>query len=141
MFADASERSAARREIALDYIADHWQRLPVVVAARLARTVDVYGLAHLVRMDVGEEKAEWAVWAGIVMFWALAVAAVVGWLDLRRRGIGGRWWVAMPIVGVVITTVVIYGFHRLRAPAEPAIVVLAATGLVARVPLLRDSRR
>jgi 4-amino-4-deoxy-L-arabinose transferase-like glycosyltransferase len=141
MFADASERSSARREIALDYIADHWQRLPVVVAARLARTADVYGLTHLVRMDVGEEKAEWAVWAGIVMFWALAVAAVIGWLDLRRRGIGGRWWVAMPIIAVVITTVVIYGFHRLRAPAEPAIVVLAATGLVARVPFLRDSAR
>jgi len=140
MFADASERSTARREIALTYIGDHWQRLPVVVAARLAWTVDVYGLTHLVRMDVGEEKAEWAVWAGIVMFWALAVATVVGWLDLRRRDIGERWWLAMPIVGVVITTVAIYGFHRLRAPAEPAIVVLAATGLVARVPWLRDSR-
>ncbi|MFV0306194.1 MAG: ArnT family glycosyltransferase [Desertimonas sp.] len=138
-FPDASERSAARREVALSYVRHHLDRVPVVVAARLGRTLDVYGLTHLVRMDVGEEKAEWAVWTGIVMFWVLTIAAVVGWLDRRRRQVAARWWLAVPIVAVLVTTVAIYGFHRLRAPAEPAIVVLAAVGVVAVAGRLRNS--
>ncbi len=76
---DASQRSTERRDAALDYVADHADRLPVVVAARFGRLLDVYGLGSLVSFDVGEEKARWAVWAGIVAWWLLAVAAVVGW--------------------------------------------------------------
>ncbi len=40
--------------------------LPVVDDRPARRLVDLYGLDTLVRLDVGEEKAEWAVWAGIV---------------------------------------------------------------------------
>lgn len=140
-FPDASERSAARRRVAMAYVGDHLGRVPVVVIARLARVVDLYGLTDLVAMDTGEEKAAWAVWTGIVMFWLLAVAAVVGWLDLRRRRLEPRVWLAVPIVGLAVTTALIYGFHRLRAPAEPAIVVLAAAGVVAMTQRLRDSVR
>jgi hypothetical protein len=32
---------------------------------------------------------------------------------------------------VVVATVLFYGAHRIRAPAEPVVVVLAATGLLA----------
>ena len=39
----------------------------------------------------------------------------------------------MPLAAVLITTVLFYGAHRIRAPAEPAIVVLAAAGIVAVV--------
>lgn len=140
-FPDASERSEARREVAVTYIGDHLDRVPIVVVARLARVADLYGLRDLVAMDTGEEKAAWAVWTGIAMFWLLAVAAVVGWLDLRRRGVAMRAWIAVPIVAVVVTAALIYGFHRLRAPTEPAIVVLAAVGVVASSDRLRDSAR
>lgn len=140
-YADASLRSAAQRDVALAYVRDHLERVPVVMVARLARTVDLYGLNHLVHMDVDEEKAAWAVWAGIGMFWVLAVAAVVGWRELRRRDVRARTWLAGPIGAVLVTAVLIYGFHRLRAPAEPAIVVLAAVGLSAGWDRLRDSRR
>ena len=86
---DASQRSAERRDAAIDYVTDHAGRLPVVVAARFGRLLDVYGLGSLVSLDVGEEKARWAVWAGIAAWWLLAVAAVVGWATLRRAKIGG----------------------------------------------------
>ena len=43
---DASVRSEERRDVALDYITDHPGRLPVVVAARLGRIVDLYGLTR-----------------------------------------------------------------------------------------------
>ena len=122
---------------AVDYVTDHLRRLPVVVAARVGRLLDVYGLESLVALDVGEEKAEWAVWAGIVCWWLLAAAAVVGWRALGRSGDGAaersraRWWLAVPVLTVLITTILFYGAHRIRAPAEPAIVVLAAAGVVA----------
>ncbi len=134
---DASVRSAEWRDRAVDYAGDHLGRLPVVVAARLGRLIDVYGLQSLVALDRGEEKAEWAVWAGIVAWWLLAVASIGGWVVLGRPGDGSpernraRWWLVVPIGAVLVTTVVFYGAHRIRAPAEPVVVVLAAVGVVA----------
>lgn len=134
---DASVPSLARRDQAVDYITEHFGRLPVVVLARVGRLADVYGLNSLVALDVGEEKAEWAVWAGIVCWWLAAIAGVVGWRALGRPGDGSseraraRWWLAVPILTVLITAILFYGAHRIRAPAEPAVVVLAAAGIVA----------
>ena len=81
---DASVRSAQRRDVAVDYVRDHLRRVPVVVLARVGRTLDVYGLSSLVALDRGEEKAPGVVWAGIVCWWLLAVAAIVGWRVLGR---------------------------------------------------------
>jgi 4-amino-4-deoxy-L-arabinose transferase-like glycosyltransferase len=128
---DASVRSRERRAVAVDYARDHVGRWPIVVAARLGRVVDVYGLRSLVALDRGEEKAAWAVWVGIVMWWLLAAAAVVGWVVLRRRKVAARWWLVVPLASVLITTILFYGAHRIRAPAEPVIVLLAAVGLLA----------
>ena len=131
--ADASLRSREHRELAVDYITDHAGRVPVVVLARLGRIADVYGLGSLVTLDRGEEKAGWAVWAGIVSWWVLAPAAIVGWI-VRGRSPDrpkARWWLAVPPITVLIATVVFYGAHRIRAPAEPVVVVLAATAAAA----------
>jgi 4-amino-4-deoxy-L-arabinose transferase-like glycosyltransferase len=134
---DASVRSTERRDAALDYVTDHVGRLPVVVMARLGRILDVYGLESLVALDVGEEKAEWAVWAGIVCWWLLALAAVGGWIVLGRTAGSdddrsrARWWLVVPPAAVLATTVLFYGAHRIRAPAEPVVIVLAAVAFVA----------
>lgn len=138
---DASVRSSARRELAVDYIGDHAERLPLVVVARLGRIIDVYGLESLVALDAGEEKAESAVWAGIVMWWVLAPLAVAGWLTLRRDGRSERWWLLPLPVTVLVATILFYGAHRIRAPAEPVVVVAAATGLVALARGVGRSRR
>jgi hypothetical protein len=139
---DASVRSAERRRLAFDYARENVGRIPVVVAARLGRALDVYGLGSLVALDRGEEKAAWAVWAGIVCWWVLAVAAIFGWRRLgdgeetRRR----RWWLAVPIMTVLVTTIAFYGAHRIRAPAEPAVVLLAAVAAVAGWERVRARR-
>jgi hypothetical protein len=130
---DPSDRSRMRRQAAIDYLRDHAARVPVVVVARVARALDVYGITDLVRMDVGEDKATWAVWAGIVCWWMLAVAAVIGWIETARRRLTSRWVLLVPIIAVGVTTVAFYGAHRIRAPAEPAIVVLAAIAVAARL--------
>jgi 4-amino-4-deoxy-L-arabinose transferase-like glycosyltransferase len=129
---DASLRSAERRDVAVDYVRDHLGRVPVVVLARVGRVLDLYGLGSLVALDRGEEKADWAVWAGIVCWWALAIAALFGWRrlgtdEVTRRS---RWWLAVPVLTVLLTSILFYGAHRIRAPAEPAIVLLAAVAAV-----------
>ena len=94
--------------------ADHLDRVPVVVAARLGRLLDLYGLDSLVRFDLGEEKARWAVWAGIVAWWLLAPLAVVGWILGGRDEPGRRrtrWWLTVPLAATLITAVLFYGQH------------------------------
>jgi hypothetical protein len=139
--ADGSVRSAARRELALEYVGDHLERVPIVVAGRLGRIVDLYGWESLVALDVGEEKAEWAVWIGMAMWWLLAALAVGGWWRLRADGCSARWWLLTVPATVVVTTILFYGAHRIRAPAEPVVVVLAATGLTALTGRFRRVRR
>jgi 4-amino-4-deoxy-L-arabinose transferase-like glycosyltransferase len=140
---DPSVGAGQRRHVALDYASEHLDRVPVVVAARVGRLLDVYGLDSLVALDAGEEKARWAVWAGIVTWWVLAPLAVIGWVVTGRspRRRFGRWWLLVPLVAVLITTVLFYGAHRIRAPAEPAVVVLAAAGIVALVDRIRRPTR
>ena len=72
-------------------------------------------------------------WAGIAMWWVLAVLAVLGWRLLARAGVAARWWLAVPLLTVVVTAVAFYGAHRIRAPAEPVIVVLAAVAVCAQL--------
>jgi 4-amino-4-deoxy-L-arabinose transferase-like glycosyltransferase len=123
---DASGRAVRLRHEALTYMRQHASRVPVVVAARLLRSADLYGLGDLVRFDVGEERARWASWAGIVSWWLLAPLAAVGWWRQRRRN---GWILIAPVIGVVVTTIVFYGAHRLRSPMEPVVVLCAAVAL------------
>ncbi len=129
---DASGRAVRLRREAVSYMRQHVGRVPVVVAARVLRSVDLYGLRDLVRFDVGEERARWASWAGIFMWWLLAPVAAIGWWQQRRRN---GWILIAPVVGVVVTTIVFYGAHRLRSPAEPVVVVCAAVALAGWAPI------
>lgn len=136
---DASQRSKARRDEALEYLGDHLDRIPVVVVARVGRVLDLYGWSSLVALDVGEEKARSAVWAGIACWWVLAIAAAVGWRTLSRAGVTMRWWLLVPCITVIVTTALFYGAHRIRAPAEPVVVLLAAVAAAAFVERRRNA--
>jgi hypothetical protein len=124
---EPSVRSARQRSQALHFVRGHVRSMPKVVVARLARSLDLYGFSNLVHQDTGEERPEWAVWAGITTFWLLAIAAVFGAVRTRRRL---RWLLGLPIVVSLATSVLFYGAHRIRSSAEPAIVLLAAVGVV-----------
>ena len=124
---EPSVRSARQRTLAVRYARAHLTRLPVVVAARIGRSLDLYGLDSLVAQDVGEERYRWASWAGIVSWWALGVAAVMG---LRRIDSRTRWLLLLPCVAVVVTTIVFYGGHRIRSSMEPTVVIAAAVMVV-----------
>ena len=131
---EPSVRSARQRSQALSFVAHHLGSTPKVVAARVLRTLDLYGLGNLVQQDVGEERPRWAVWLGIGMFWLLAPLAAVGARFAQRPQ---RLLLVAPFLSVLVTTVLFYGAHRIRSSAEPSIVLLAAIA----VSQILDRRR
>jgi 4-amino-4-deoxy-L-arabinose transferase-like glycosyltransferase len=125
---DASVRNPRWRDAAVDYATDHLGDLPKVVAARVLRTVDLYGIDTLLESDVSEERPRWAAWAGIVSWWVLAPLAIGGWFLLPGRS---RWLFILPPVIVFAVAAVFYGGHRIRSTLEPVVVLCAAVTLVA----------
>ena len=123
---DTSVRTSRQRHEALSYVSHHLSTLPRVELQRVGRSLDLFALRDMVRGDVGEERERWAAWAGIVSFWLLAPLAVVGARATRRRD---RTILLIPVMIALVTTVVIYGGHRIRSSAEPAIVILAAVAI------------
>jgi len=65
-----------------------------------------------------------------VCWWMLSVFAILGWRVLRRRAVAARWWLGVPVVAVLVTTILFYGAHRIRAPMEPTVVLLASVTMV-----------
>jgi asparagine N-glycosylation enzyme membrane subunit Stt3 len=70
------------------------------------------------------------------MYWVLLVSAVGGLVVLLRRR-ERVWPLLATFVMVSVSTLATYGNQRFRVGAEPALVVLAAAGLVAGVSSLR----
>ncbi|MBI5089544.1 MAG: glycosyl transferase, partial [Actinobacteria bacterium] len=134
---EPSVRSERQRSLAVSYARSHAGRLPLVVAARIGRSLDVFGLDSLVAQDVGEERYRWASWAGIVTWWVLAAAAGFGFVHMQVRN---RWLLSLPCIVVLITTVVFYGGHRIRSSMEPVVVVAAAVAITAALDRYRLRR-
>lgn len=121
------------QEDALRYIRDNVTRAPVVAVARLGRVWHVWRVAQSAEMSAGEGRPEWAGWMAAVATWVTVPLAAYGALTLRRRG--ERTW---PLgISIITTSLVLLaglgGLLRYRAPAEPALAVLAAIGLLALV--------
>ena len=123
---DPSVRSEQQRRLGLHYARGHLARLPLVIVARVGRTLDLYDVRGLVHGDVGEERERLATWAGVISFWILTPIAAIGAFRLRRLHLAV---LALPILVVAVTTVVFYGGHRIRASAEPVIAILAACAM------------
>jgi 4-amino-4-deoxy-L-arabinose transferase-like glycosyltransferase len=135
---DTSVRAARQRHEALSYIRHHLGRLPDIELKRVGRSLDVFALHNLVHGDVGEDRERWASIAGILSFWVLAPLAVYGAVHSRRRD---RAILLIPIAIAFAATVLIYGGHRIRSAAEPAIVILAAIAIDRLVTVAGHRRR
>jgi hypothetical protein len=130
---DRSVLDRLSRQNATDYIDEHRDRLPRVFAARVLRTFNLAHVSDQVNFDwFAEARPINASWAAVGSFWVLGVAAIAGTVVLRRRGVPS-FPLLSTVVNVVITVLVFYGSTRFRAPAEPAIVLLAAVAFDAAV--------
>jgi 4-amino-4-deoxy-L-arabinose transferase-like glycosyltransferase len=122
---EASTLSNDLRQKGLDYIADHLDRLPVVVAARVGRVWSLYAPGYMATYNHFEGRESWASWLGFATFWLLVPFTVAGAVILRRRRVPITPLLAQFVV-VTVTAVVVYGLVRFRIPAEVSIVVLSA---------------
>jgi len=127
---EASELAAKQRDQAFEYVSDHLDRVPVVVAARIGRMWTVYQPFDDIRRSSTEGRPRWAGFAGLFMYWALLPLAVVGVVTLRRRGVA-----VVPLLGTVVLVTLhaalFFGWVRHRVGAEVPLVLLAAVGIVA----------
>lgn len=136
---EAKESNLLRRQ-GLDYAKNHAGRLPVVLAARLGRSFELYRPRLQAAQEAFFEGRSLRLeQAGVAMYYVLVCFAVAGVITLRRRG---QPWLLLlaPVALVVVISLISYGFTRLRVAAEPSIVVLAATGMVAAVEYARSRR-
>ncbi len=128
---DESENTLIYRELALDYVSEHLDRVPYVVFARLGRIWGYYQPFQQINADaVVETRAKPAAMAGLFMLYGLMATGVAGGVNLRRRRVPLSPLVA-PIVTVSLAVALTFGQTRYRAAAEPALVVLGAVGLEA----------
>jgi 4-amino-4-deoxy-L-arabinose transferase-like glycosyltransferase len=125
---DESTQFAAYREAGLTYLREHASRLPVVLAARLGRGLDVFRVDQSLFFNASEGRGARATRWGIRAWWVLAPLALAGLVVLRRRG-GPAWVLAAPMALALAVVLVVYGSTRLRVVAEPAVVVAAGVAV------------
>lgn len=129
--------AAHQRAEGLRYAREHAGRLPVVIAARLGRSFELYRPRQNARLIAFFEGRDRRVAQASVAWWyALAVLGTVGAVALRRRG-GPAWILLAPVVVLAVVSVTAYGWMRFRAGVEPGAIVLAAVGLAAAWPAVR----
>jgi len=126
---DRSEVSTEYKRRAGDYIGDHLDRVPSVVAIRVGRLWNVYRPADMVWYNEGEGRERWVSRLGLWSFYPLMALATAGAFMLRRSW-GRLWPLLAPMAIVTGVAALSYGQARFRAPAEPGIVVLAAVAVV-----------
>ncbi len=127
---DESELDAALRTYALHYAGDHQKRLPLVVLARWGRTLSVFHPSQDLndQIDLFDCPA-WVAWAGLITWYPLAGAALVGAVVLRRR----RRPTLLPLLAIPVIVLISVGITfsqlRYRTPAEIAVAILAAVAI------------
>jgi 4-amino-4-deoxy-L-arabinose transferase-like glycosyltransferase len=112
----------------LRYARDHAGRVPLVMAARFART---WGLWEPFAVPEGRRK--WVQQIGAAVYFVLIPFAVFGLILLRRRRVPLLILLA-PFITVMLTALLAYGQIRFRHSAELSLVVLAAVGLNRLLP-------
>ncbi len=130
---DQSQQAIGFRRAAIDYISHHEGRLPVVVAARLGRIVEVFRPGQNLSLrefldHVGKSIAR----AALFSFYALALLSLGGAMILRRRRMS-LFPLLAPIAVVLVTVAITYATPRFRTSAEVVLTVLAAVALDALV--------
>ena len=135
-----AQASNELRDIGLRYARDHASRLPVVIAARIGRSFELYQPAQQWTMEaVFEGRNVTVEKLGVFVYYVTALLAIAGTVLLRRRH--GPWLVLLaPLVLVLFVSITGYGFTRFRVGAEPALIVLAAVAVEALVVRLSRPR-
>jgi hypothetical protein len=113
----------------LYYATIHAERLPLVVAARVARQWGVWNPAIEARIDAAESRSSrWQLitWAFDTLLLGLALYEIV----IRRRR-ADLLPLVLLVAAVTVDAVLVYGKQRFQTAAHPAVLVIAALAIVA----------
>lgn len=133
---DESQTALYWRSLGFDYAREHIGELPRVMTLRVLRQWEIFRPLQNVTLGGIEGRNRDASSIGLLMFYGLAGLSVVGAVSMRRRRIP-LLPIGVQFLSVTITSAYTYGTVRFRAPAEPALCVLGAVGLVPVVALAR----
>jgi peptidoglycan/LPS O-acetylase OafA/YrhL/4-amino-4-deoxy-L-arabinose transferase-like glycosyltransferase len=134
---DASAQGRGFQRIAREYVRDHADRVPYVVAARVGRTFGVFEPQNQIGLDKSVESKEEQLGKGGLFTWfAVAVAGALGLVGLRRAG-RPIFPLVATVLTVAVTVAIVYGNTRFRLPAELALMVPAAVTLDAGLQAAR----
>jgi 4-amino-4-deoxy-L-arabinose transferase-like glycosyltransferase len=113
------------RRAAIEYMDEHRKRVPLVAAARIGRTFNVFRPFQQVHLEAERGTSTWVLRAALFAYWGLVPIAVLGGVAARRRQIPIQPLLAFPLV-VLLSVALTIGAVRYRAPAEIPLVLLAA---------------
>lgn len=125
---DQSELSAWYGDHGAEYRREHLGRLPVVMAARVARLWSVGWVGQMASINEFEGRPQWASILGVVSFWVLVPFSIAGAVIARRQELVAWPLLTLPVL-VTGLAAWYYGSVRFRLPAEITVVVLAALTL------------
>ncbi len=133
---DESQTALYWRSVGFDYAREHIGELPRVVTLRVLRQWELFRPLQNVEFGGIEGRNRDAGTMGLLMFYGLAGLSIVGAVSMRRRRIP-LLPIGVQFLSITITAAYTYGTVRFRAPAEPALCVLGAVGLVPVVAVAR----
>jgi 4-amino-4-deoxy-L-arabinose transferase-like glycosyltransferase len=137
---DESQRDVVPRQQAIQYMKDHWKRVPLVVAARVGRLWGLFKPGQTTALDWWlEGRGRAPSWIGLFSYYALLPFAAVGLIAMRRRQIPILPLVALAAIATFAAAIT-FGVTRYRAPAEVALVIAAAIGIDAARRRHREQR-
>jgi len=137
---DQSVSAIVFRDAAIDYVSDHKARVPVVVLARVGRTLGIFRPGQTRLLDEFFDRRESEVaHAALYTLYLLLALSVAGAVILRRRRVTLFPLLAGPAVAMFIVAAT-YANTRFRTTAEVSFAVLAAVAIDAGATRLAASR-
>ena len=124
---DGSDKALYWCQQGLEYLRQHLGRLPVVLAARVGRTWEVYRPFQNSSFAPLEGRNLWVSDLGLWVFWGSSPRPPGGWWPCAPQG--GSWPLVTLGVLVTITSMYAYGHERFRLPLDVAVVALAVVAL------------
>src|SRR5205807_5771262 len=105
------------RDTGLRYVRDHAGRLPVVIAARIGRSFELFRPSQQWTMEaVFEGRNGTMEKLGVFVYYIVGLLAIAGAVILRRRH--GPWLLLLaPLALVLFVSITAYGFTRFRVGA------------------------
>jgi hypothetical protein len=128
-FADESAQDVRSRQIAMQYLKDHADQVPVVLAARFGRLIEVYRPFQNAELSaLLDNRGRTESYIALFCFYALLAPAGLGVIALRRARLPLSPLLG-PIAVSIIATMLTSPSVRYRVAFDLALVILAGVGV------------